>query len=121
MYIIRHPADHPPGAHTNGPQRASPRASPTSPADAPLTYLPCNLPTPNPRPADEDKAISDWRGCNDGSFQFKPRQGDIIVFYDTLPDGTIDKHTLHGSCPVVRGTKWSMAKWLHGRPISGVY
>lgn len=28
-----------------------------------------------------DKAITDWRNCNDGSFKYMPRQGDAVLFY----------------------------------------
>jgi len=43
--------------------------------------------------------------------QVKPKQGDALLFWNTHVNGTIDKHSLHGGCPVVAGTKWAMTKW----------
>ncbi|KAL7002887.1 procollagen-proline 4-dioxygenase [Sarracenia purpurea var. burkii] len=42
----------------------------------------------------------------------KPRQGDGLLFYSLFPNGTIDKTSLHGSCPVIRGEKWVATKWI---------
>ena len=47
--------------------------------------------------------------------QVKPRQGDAILFHSAHVNGTFDRHSLHGACPVVSGTKWSMAKWLRNQ------
>jgi hypothetical protein len=38
--------------------------------------------------------------------QYKPRMGDAVLFYSMHPNGTFDKHALHGGCPVIKGTKW---------------
>ncbi|KAH7566673.1 hypothetical protein JRO89_XS08G0214100 [Xanthoceras sorbifolium] len=79
----------------------------------------------------------------DGSYEYreciglkvKPRQGDGLLFYSFLPNGTIDpkiisiivpcwflkwclfvgwfcKTSLHGSCPVIIGEKWVATKWI---------
>ncbi|KAF7113446.1 hypothetical protein RHSIM_RhsimUnG0126000 [Rhododendron simsii] len=42
----------------------------------------------------------------------KPRQGDGLLFYSLFLNGTIDKTSLHGSCPVVKGEKWVATKWI---------
>ncbi|CAK8562503.1 unnamed protein product [Lathyrus sativus] len=42
----------------------------------------------------------------------KPRQGDGLLFYSLLPNGTIDQTSLHGSCPVIKGQKWVATKWI---------
>ncbi|KAF5203774.1 Prolyl 4-hydroxylase [Thalictrum thalictroides] len=42
----------------------------------------------------------------------KPRQGDGLLFYSLLLNGTIDQLSLHGSCPVVKGEKWVATKWI---------
>lgn len=42
----------------------------------------------------------------------KPRQGDGLLFYSLLPNGTIDQLSLHGSCAVVKGEKWVATKWI---------
>ncbi|XP_061347636.1 probable prolyl 4-hydroxylase 9 [Gastrolobium bilobum] len=60
-------------------------------------------------------------GANmDGSYGYeaciglrvRPRQGDGLLFYSLLPNGTIDPTSLHGSCPVIKGEKWVATKWL---------
>jgi hypothetical protein len=43
--------------------------------------------------------------------QVKPRQGDALLFFSAHVNGTLDKHSLHGGCPVAGGTKWAMTKW----------
>ena len=30
------------------------------------------------------------------------------------PNGTTDPTSLHGSCPTLKGEKWSATKWIHG-------
>ena len=47
-----------------------------------------------------DRPVTDWRNCNDGSFKYKPRQGDAVLFWGVYPNGEIDPHSLHGGCPV---------------------
>ncbi|KAG5526355.1 hypothetical protein RHGRI_032589 [Rhododendron griersonianum] len=42
----------------------------------------------------------------------KPRQGDGLLFYSLFLNGTIDKTSLHGSCPVIKGEKWVATKWI---------
>ncbi|KAL3499510.1 hypothetical protein ACH5RR_038603 [Cinchona calisaya] len=42
----------------------------------------------------------------------KPKRGDALLLWSTKPDGTLDFSTLHGSCPVIRGNKWSSTKWM---------
>ena len=29
------------------------------------------------------------------------------------PNGELDESSLHGSCPVTKGEKWSATKWIH--------
>jgi len=53
-----------------------------------------------PRLSDGDRVINDWRNCDDGSFKYKPRLGDAVLFWGVYPDGEIDPHSLHGGCPV---------------------
>ncbi|GFH14828.1 Fe2OG dioxygenase domain-containing protein, partial [Haematococcus lacustris] len=37
-----------------------------------------------------------------------PRKGDALLFWDAQPDGqTVDRHSLHASCPTSRGEKWT--------------
>ena len=42
----------------------------------------------------------------------KPRKGDAVLFYTMTPDGTEDGNSIHGSCEVVAGEKWSATIWI---------
>ncbi|KAG8098639.1 hypothetical protein GUJ93_ZPchr0013g35507 [Zizania palustris] len=42
-------------------------------------------------------------------------QGDAVLFFSLEADGTPDPLSLHGSCPVIEGEKWSAPKWIHVR------
>lgn len=50
------------------------------------------------------------RGAVLAPAQYKPVKGDAVLFYSLHPNGTIDKHSLHGGCPVHKGEKWVMTK-----------
>lgn len=43
------------------------------------------------------------------------KKGDATLFYSLTADGEVDPKSLHGSCPTLRGEKWSATKWLHVR------
>ena len=40
------------------------------------------------------------------------RKGDALLFYNSDPNGTVDKMTLHGGAPVIAGEKWIATRWL---------
>lgn len=42
-------------------------------------------------------------------------KGDAVLFWSTNLDGTTDLSSLHGSCPTVKGEKWSATKWMRQR------
>mmetsp|Transcript_13641 Transcript_13641/g.29261 ORF Transcript_13641/g.29261 Transcript_13641/m.29261 type:complete len:329 (+) Transcript_13641:95-1081(+) len=63
------------------------------------------------------REIKDWRNCDDSSFKYKPRKGDAVLFWATTPDGQIDPRALHGGCPVKKGEKWVVTKWLRSKPV----
>ncbi|XP_044481371.1 probable prolyl 4-hydroxylase 9 isoform X1 [Mangifera indica] len=52
----------------------------------------------------------DYKKCI--GLKVKPRRGDGLLFYSLFPNGTIDRTSLHGSCPVIRGQKWVATKWI---------
>lgn len=43
----------------------------------------------------------------------KPKKGDAVLFFSLHINGTTDPASLHGSCPVIEGEKWSAPKWIH--------
>eukprot|EP00584_Thalassiosira_punctigera_P004360 CAMPEP_0172533672 /NCGR_PEP_ID=MMETSP1067-20121228/6287_1 /TAXON_ID=265564 ORGANISM="Thalassiosira punctigera, Strain Tpunct2005C2" /NCGR_SAMPLE_ID=MMETSP1067 /ASSEMBLY_ACC=CAM_ASM_000444 /LENGTH=492 /DNA_ID=CAMNT_0013318337 /DNA_START=38 /DNA_END=1516 /DNA_ORIENTATION=+ len=45
-------------------------------------------------------------------FAVPPRRGDAILFYSQRPDGHLDANSLHGACPVLKGTKWGANLWV---------
>lgn len=52
--------------------------------------------------------------------QYKPRKGDAVLFHSMYPNGTFDKHALHGGCPVVKGEKIVMTR-CHETPSRTQY
>lgn len=59
-----------------------------------------------------------WSDCAKKGLAVKTQRGDAVMFYGLKPDGSQDKSSLHGSCPTVRGEKWSATKWIHVLPFS---
>ncbi|XP_027112610.1 probable prolyl 4-hydroxylase 9 isoform X2 [Coffea arabica] len=57
----------------------------------------------------------DYKSCM--GLKIKPRQGDGLLFYSLFPNGTIDKTSLHGSCPVIKGGKWVATKWIRDQVL----
>ncbi|XP_050214958.1 probable prolyl 4-hydroxylase 3 [Mercurialis annua] len=51
--------------------------------------------------------------CAKQGLSVKPKMGNALLFWSTRPDATLDPSSLHGSCPVIRGNKWSATKWMH--------
>ncbi|EGD81623.1 p4ha2 protein [Salpingoeca rosetta] len=45
----------------------------------------------------------------------QPGYGDAVFWYNLQPSGVGDPLTLHGACPVLRGSKWVANKWIHER------
>ena len=67
-----------------------------------------------PRPA--GPAREDVSPCAKGRLAVKPRKGDALLFYSLLPDGTRDPTSMHGSCPVIKGVKYSATRWMRAHP-----
>lgn len=47
----------------------------------------------------------------------KPKKGDAILFHSMTPEAQLEEGSMHVACPVIRGEKWSAAKWIHVRPF----
>ncbi len=45
----------------------------------------------------------------------KPSRRDAIMFANVLPDGQVDRMSLHASEPVTAGEKWVATKWIRER------
>ncbi|KAI7757089.1 hypothetical protein M8C21_028489 [Ambrosia artemisiifolia] len=63
----------------------------------------------------QPKANEDWSECAKKGYAVKPRKGDALLFFSLHPNATTDVLSLHGSCPVIEGEKWSATKWIHVR------
>jgi prolyl 4-hydroxylase len=52
-------------------------------------------------------------GCkNPSCFKTKPQRGAAVLFYSMLEDGNLDFNSLHGGCPVIKGTKYAANFWF---------
>ncbi|BAF10987.2 Os03g0166200, partial [Oryza sativa Japonica Group] len=56
-----------------------------------------------------------WSDCAEQGFAVKPTKGSAVLFFSLYPNATFDPGSLHGSCPVIQGEKWSATKWIHVR------
>lgn len=67
--------------------------------------------------ADRKVQGPEWSKCATDGLAVKPRRGDAVMFFSLHPDGKTDTSSLHGSCPTLRGDKWSATKWIHVGPF----
>eukprot|EP00899_Mesostigma_viride_P009792 jgi/Mesvir1/18814/Mv04306-RA.1 len=58
-----------------------------------------------------NKTRIDYKACDKG-VKVRPKKGDAMVFYSLTPHGEFEKTSLHGGCPVKKGTKWVAVKWI---------
>ena len=42
-----------------------------------------------------------------------PEKGAAAFWYNLFSDGTRDLASFHGGCPVLKGSKWIMNKWMY--------
>ena len=47
----------------------------------------------------------------------QPKKGNAVLFFTTTPDGEEDYASMHGSCEVIQGIKYSATMWIR----SGVF
>lgn len=55
--------------------------------------------------------------CGMKGLSVRPQKGDGLLFYSLTTEGKEDTKSLHASCPVIRGSKWSATKWMHVGPF----
>eukprot|EP00939_MAST-03C_sp_MAST-3C-sp1_P002232 g2232.t1 len=54
-----------------------------------------------------------WECDASRGLKVKPQKGNIILWYNLLPNGVLDEDSLHGGCPVKgEATKWSANVWI---------
>ncbi|KAA8530295.1 hypothetical protein F0562_005004 [Nyssa sinensis] len=70
---------------------------------------------PNSEAKDTQPKDENWSDCAKNGYAVKPNKGDALLFFSLHTDATPDPLSLHGSCPVIEGEKWSATKWIHVR------
>ncbi|XP_047333882.1 probable prolyl 4-hydroxylase 7 [Impatiens glandulifera] len=70
---------------------------------------------PNSDLKDAQPKSGNLSDCAKRGYSVKPYKGDALLFFSLHPDATTDNMSLHGSCPVIEGEKWSATKWIHVR------
>jgi prolyl 4-hydroxylase len=63
----------------------------------------------------EEGGSTSFPNADNGPVKVKPKKGTAVVFFDYTPDLNPDPQSLHASEPVVRGTKWSLTRWIRAR------
>lgn len=59
----------------------------------------------------------EWPCCAQSGLSVKAVKGDAIMFYGLDPGGNLDQRSLHGSCPTLKGDKWSATKWIRVKEV----
>ena len=72
------------------------------------TLFPRAYGLPQPRDA--------WECEKSKGLKVSPKRGNIILWYNLLPNGVLDQNSLHSGCPVLEGTKWAANKWIWNKP-----
>uniref|UniRef100_A0A5B6ZSF7 procollagen-proline 4-dioxygenase n=1 Tax=Davidia involucrata TaxID=16924 RepID=A0A5B6ZSF7_DAVIN len=70
---------------------------------------------PNSEGKETQPKDENWSDCAKNGYAVKPNKGDALLFFSLHPDAITDPLSLHGSCPVIEGEKWSATKWIHVR------
>mmetsp|Transcript_23212 Transcript_23212/g.59286 ORF Transcript_23212/g.59286 Transcript_23212/m.59286 type:complete len:349 (-) Transcript_23212:555-1601(-) len=63
-----------------------------------------------PAPGGENVGFSE---CARYHLAAKPIKGNAVLFHSIKPTGELERKSLHTACPVIKGVKWSMPKWIH--------
>jgi prolyl 4-hydroxylase len=60
-----------------------------------------------------------YKNCNvQNSLKVPPRKGSAIIFYSLQADGSLDRTSLHGACPVEGDDeKWAANKWIWSEEV----
>ncbi|TVU41307.1 hypothetical protein EJB05_14813 [Eragrostis curvula] len=70
---------------------------------------------PNAKGWESQRKDDTFSECAKKGLAVKPVKGDAVLFFSLHPNGVPDPLSLHGSCPVIKGEKWSAPKWIHIR------
>lgn len=53
-----------------------------------------------------------WSDCAMSEYAIKSIKGNALLLFNLHLNAATDNSSLHGSCPVVDGEKWSATKWI---------
>eukprot|EP00268_Persea_americana_P052250 TRINITY_DN5842_c0_g1_i5.p1 TRINITY_DN5842_c0_g1~~TRINITY_DN5842_c0_g1_i5.p1 ORF type:complete len:322 (-),score=53.35 TRINITY_DN5842_c0_g1_i5:422-1387(-) len=56
-----------------------------------------------------------WSDCAKSEYGIKAIKGNALLLFNLHLNATTDNCSLHGSCPVVKGEKWSATKWIRAK------
>lgn len=68
----------------------------------------------------EGKHQKDWADvsrCTSRKLAVRPMTGDALLFWNTNPAGKENEGSLHGSCDVLTGKKYSATIWIRQAPF----
>jgi len=63
----------------------------------------------------EEGGETNFPRSHSGSIKVAPIAGDAVLFWNFHPDGTPDDLSLHAGLPVIKGTKFSITKWIRAK------
>ncbi|EJK65613.1 hypothetical protein THAOC_13503 [Thalassiosira oceanica] len=63
----------------------------------------------------EEKMVANCRS----RLAVRPHSSRAVLFYSQNPDGTPDRSSKHGGCPVINGEKWAANLWVWNAPRGG--
>lgn len=47
-----------------------------------------------------------------------PLKGAAVMWWNTYPNGTLDKTSAHGGLPVLKGVKYAAVQWMRERVVT---
>ncbi|GAQ84204.1 Prolyl 4-hydroxylase alpha subunit [Klebsormidium nitens] len=56
-------------------------------------------------------------GVRTSGVSVSPKKGNAVFFWNKNPDGRPDPESIHTSCTVLKGEKWSATKWIRERSL----
>eukprot|EP00271_Cylindrocystis_brebissonii_P020405 TRINITY_DN6737_c0_g3_i1.p1 TRINITY_DN6737_c0_g3~~TRINITY_DN6737_c0_g3_i1.p1 ORF type:complete len:351 (+),score=43.01 TRINITY_DN6737_c0_g3_i1:841-1893(+) len=77
------------------------------------TVFPTAVPLSDAKPAEPKAGEAPLSACAKQGLSVRAKKGDALLFWALSPEANTDHFSLHGSCPVVKGEKWSATKWMH--------
>jgi prolyl 4-hydroxylase len=72
---------------------------------------------PAPQSQRDEHAKNPFSACVNNRLAARPRKGDAVLFHSLALDGSIERRALHSACPVIKGVKYSLAKWIRTKPM----